>query len=300
MNPQETVEDEMKQNIVYMYMAPEDLAVHFRAKSMPEWDSEDDRFLALVADIQERGIDQPILVDQKNRILDGRHRWRAAKRLQLDQVPVVIRDEHEVASIILGTLLQRRHYTQGALAYLAWPLCEDAVKESKQRQAANLKKGNLPRGHSVPSRETLENFADSLGIGRRLLVQAKQVHDLFLKADNAIDSWQLNPTEEKPVNLRAEFEPRILSGEIGLGACIAGIAGMDSTKGQPKVTGSQLELFSDVFTTLQKRMTYWSKMAPQERTAAVPFIRQAVYSMPADLRQELAKAIKAAEKQEAA
>lgn len=58
----------------------------------PNRQSEND-FELLLSSMQEDGFTQPILVQRKTReIIDGEHRWRAAQRLGLKEIPVVFTD----------------------------------------------------------------------------------------------------------------------------------------------------------------------------------------------------------------
>lgn len=204
---------------------PADLQVHPLAKNLPQWADDDSRFEALVEDIRARGIDQPLIITPEKQILDGRHRWRSAKRLQLAQVPVCVQGNGDIAGVIIGTLLQRRHFSRSALAYLAYPLFKSAHEEAIRKEGQNLKKGlNSP----LPTQcETAADLAEQIGVSRALFDQAAQVHKLFAK-DPAY---------------KALMEPRILApftgGEhedkrpTGLGAVLAGYAGQGN-KGKPR------------------------------------------------------------------
>lgn len=263
---------------------PKDLTPHPRLKQMPQWDESDPRFLSLVEDIRERGIQDPIKVDSQNQIIDGRHRWRAAKRLQLQTVPVMVVANDQIASVIVGSLIQRRHFTKGQRAYLVAPYLDSLFEESKNRRLHNLKhvgKSTLP-----PLGESPDDLAEQLGFSLPLLKQARQLHKLFTETPK----------------LRAEFEPRILDEEdpIGLGAAIAGIAGQQHTKGKSKHTRAeeQLTLFNESLTTLGHRFKYWNKLKDEDRDTAVTRIRETVAAMPPELRAEWKKAISAADKAE--
>jgi ParB family chromosome partitioning protein len=51
----------------------------------------DEQFNSLVDDFRENGfVGQPIIINDKNEIIDGEHRWRGAKFLNYEKVPVVI------------------------------------------------------------------------------------------------------------------------------------------------------------------------------------------------------------------
>jgi hypothetical protein len=259
-------------------MDPGELTIHPRARPMPEWANEDERFTALVEDIRNRGIDQPILVDKENRIVDGRHRWRAAKRLQLKEVPTLLVEDESVPEVVINSLVQRRHFTKGALAYLVTPLLEFAFEAASKRRLENLKNPNVSRKYPQDTiGKTVEDYADAIGVGRKLLFQARELHKAF----------------DKRPELREQFEAKVLNGEIGLGAAVAGIAGQEATKAKPKPEEDQLFLFEEAFDTLAKRFKYWNKFtADDKRETISPVIFKTVREMPADLRDELEKALK--------
>jgi ParB/RepB/Spo0J family partition protein len=58
-----------------------------------------DQFQVLVDDIKENGFVGPIIVNGKNEIINGFHRWKAAKFLGYSQIPVVrfnpVDDDHQ-------------------------------------------------------------------------------------------------------------------------------------------------------------------------------------------------------------
>ncbi|HWD20484.1 MAG TPA: hypothetical protein VHB20_14525 [Verrucomicrobiae bacterium] len=263
------------------YELTSDLSVY--KSPVPEWDSEDPDFIALADDVHERGVDSPLICFGK-RIVDGRARWRAAKRYQIKQVPTVQCEESEIATIIIRSLVNRRHLTKSALAYVSYPLMATAFEEAKQRRLQILRGATGESTLNRLSYESAEQLAQEIGVSRALFFQAADLHQKFAK---------------KP-DLRTDFEPQILSGEIGLGACIAGIAGQESTKGQKREDDSQLELFKDGLSVVATRFKYWTKFDPEQKEAAVQTIRQTVAAMPKDLRGEYARAIRHADKQEEA
>lgn len=50
---------------------------------------DDHAFRLLVSSIKEDGFTQPVIIGQDNVIVDGEHRWRAAKEVGLAEIPVV-------------------------------------------------------------------------------------------------------------------------------------------------------------------------------------------------------------------
>ena len=83
-------------------------------RNQPSRSFDDDKIDELAESIKEHGIIQPIIVVKNGemyRIGAGERRWRAAKKLGLKEVPVVIRNysEFEIAQIALIENLQREN-----------------------------------------------------------------------------------------------------------------------------------------------------------------------------------------------
>src|SRR5947209_67916 len=94
------------------------LRLHPLLKQMPEPPAE--LIATMTADVEERGIDEPLKVDEKNRVVDGRIRLRAMLNLNALEIEIVRVASAEAATIIVQSLLQRRHHSKSALAYLAY------------------------------------------------------------------------------------------------------------------------------------------------------------------------------------
>lgn len=200
-----------------VYHDPGQLEPHPLLLAMPMWSDGDSRMKLLRQDIQGNGIIEPLKITKGLQIVDGRHRWRAARILQLEAVPCVVVPDDQVATLAVSTLLARRHFTAGQRAYLAYPFFAPAHQEAHARRIENLQKGQLISvadsiGNGPP--KTVAEIAERLGVSRDTFQQAAKLHNLF----------------KKPA-IKAEWEPKILSEDdpIGLGACIAGIAGQAAT-----------------------------------------------------------------------
>ena len=94
-------------------------------RSQPRKRFDDDALTELAESIQAHGMLQPIVVrplgDQRYQIVAGERRWRAAKRIGLSEVPVIIRDlsDMEANQIALIENLQRENLNpiEEALGY---------------------------------------------------------------------------------------------------------------------------------------------------------------------------------------
>jgi len=223
---------------------PTDLHVHPLKKQMPRpasWQKGGDDFNRLLEDIRERGIITPLLVSTLGEILDGEVRWMAAKILHLE-VPTLVVNFAEAASVILGGLLQRQHFTKSALAYIAYPLMAKAHQEANSRRLEKLRKGQqISIPHAVGNGKTVTDLAQELGVARTLFEYAARLHAAFTKTPA----------------LRTEWEPKILAGEVALGPALAGIAG--GVAGG-KRHGDQLRLWVDVIEDGFNRALSWKEI----------------------------------------
>jgi hypothetical protein len=273
-------------NHVTIQHDPADLREHDIVRHLPRMADDSAQFEALCADILDRGLIEPLKITRTHQLVDGRHRWRAAKRAGLIEVPCIIVADEEIAGIVLSTLIHRRHYTKGALAYLAYPLMAGAHQEAKEAAMQNLRKGQqIPVSHSVGNGKTTADFALQIGVGRTLFDYAAKIHDIF----------------DADPEYKALMEPQILDTEkgVGLGAVIAGYGGKKATKGAERVDNDQLELFSQALDRINNRSGYWASFDDATKLRLVPMIRKSVAEMPADLRKEFMKALKAADQEQA-
>src|SRR5204862_3972274 len=141
----------------------------------------------------------------------------------------------------------------------AFPIIATALDESRNRRAANLKNGGQAPDRPLSGRSgNAEGFAEEIGIGRTLIFQAQKVHELFQDAKK----YPFENEFSKTVNqtLSEHFEPLILEGEIGLGACLAGIAGLFACpRGdkRPETPGGYFTLIKDGWKQIAYRYRHW-------------------------------------------
>lgn len=258
---------------------PQSLRLHPLLKQMPVPPPE--LLESMTADIEERGVDDPLIVDEKNRVMGGRIRLRIILNLNLPEVVIVRRSSSEAATIIVQSLLQRRHHSKSALAYLAFPLFEPMLAEARDRQLGFLRKGGSRSTQNVLLEKTAEGIARNAGVSRALFFQAAEVHKLFAKYPKA----------------KEHFEPEILNGELCLGYAINGIAGLTSTAGKPRNDTPQLELFARATDTLVFRFL---KLTTHEaRVQAAKKFGSTVGDWPDEFRSEIARQLKVVGRAEA-
>lgn len=236
------------------------------------WPDDSPEMQGLIEDVRARGVDEPLIVaegeDGAYLLIDGRHRLRASQLADLLEVPVVVREEAEAADIILGTLVHRRHYLKGALAYLSYPVI------AFQQMAHG---GNRRSKSTESTLKSAEEICARLGFGRDLYFQAKGVHDFF----------------RRQPQLKGEYEPRILSGEIGLGACLAGLSGKEATERQKRQDRPPLELITEAFRAVQMRFDHWGRLEGSARRAVTQEATETFLKLPPEVQDSVLRAYKA-------
>lgn len=277
-----------------------DLSVdHPLLAGIPVWDGQSAEFIALRNDVAARGYDYPALVDNSYRVIDGRNRRNVGRALgsvpgcRPGHMPVRVVNQDEAATIIVSCLINRRQHTKGALAYLVAPLFGDVLKETKARRYGN-RFGSTPAPEtalSADSAKTAEDIAVKIGIGLRLFEQALRLRAMFAEMGEEV---------------RAKYEPRLLGmwqdehGEwndpVGLGYMINGLTSIADLKKKNLGKRAQHDRLFSGF--LPKLSLHWTKASEEQRQHIAEKLRAEVLKFPAELREEIAAAIKAAAKAE--
>lgn len=246
----------------------EDLRLHPLFKDQPALDMQGEEFLALVDSIEQRGLDYPIIVDQRNRILDGRHRWMAAVKLGLETLPAILRKEEDAVEVMTESLMQRRHFTKGARVYLVIPMLDGYMLSGEKRRFENLKKGDISQVLPKPAQQVSGRWsvdvAAKLGVSADIVEKAKQLHQIYAKDPE----------------YKAQTEAQLLSGDKGLGALIAGWAGKHATKGKDRVDSPAAELVLRGVSTLVKRVDRWSSLDAEDKRLVLQQTRELAAGTP--------------------
>lgn len=152
----------------------------------------DDEYRALVEDIKENGLINPIkLIDGK--IIDGRHRQMACDELGIEPDYEEVDPDSPMVYVVSANI-NRRMLTVGQKAMLALPIEEQFAKEALERQSRRAhehrslgaKAGNRPvfGKLSKPKQTQQENVearsitkaGKLLGVGASTVQKAKKVH----------------------------------------------------------------------------------------------------------------------------
>ena len=98
-----------------MIKKTEELELHESTADFPM--ASDDEMAALEADIKENGILEPVkVIDDK--IVDGRHRFMAARKLGIGEIPVEIVTTDNLPLYVMSLNLNRRHLNPGQKALI--------------------------------------------------------------------------------------------------------------------------------------------------------------------------------------
>jgi len=134
-----------------------------------------DEWRAFRDDIAERGIQVPIEIMPDWTILDGRHRWRAAQELGLEEVPVRVVNSPDPIAYMTKAAVLRRHLTTGqraALAVLYLPKLEEEAKGRQgERRDLNIVE-IIPQCEPTRSRD---QAAEIFGVNSHYVSDAKRL-----------------------------------------------------------------------------------------------------------------------------
>lgn len=148
------------------YLETNKLSLHELTEAFPPMNPID--FSALVKDIEEKGIQDPVWIINGTEIIDGRHRYMAAKEIGLDKIPV--RFYHgkidSALEFVFSANLHRRQLTISQRCFAAAKLVNTEHGGDRKNQSANL--------HFDIS---LERAANMFHVSRRSVATAKKILD---------------------------------------------------------------------------------------------------------------------------
>lgn len=274
------------ENPTLFYKDPAELRLHKLQSHIPAPDKKSTEWVAFIDSIHAGGILHPLIITTDGQIMDGGWRWRAAKQLEMAEVPCVMREESEAAVIITESLLHRKQMTRGAAVYLALSLVKEFVESAESRRLSNLKRGHKtreiplksPKDSNFPSEnESVQELCARWGVAVETYKRARLVHQIFAS---------------KP-DLKTEWEPKLLSGEKNLWNVLSAIggAGADQSKRTEGVLQGQLELFDETFSKLQTGAKAWKRFDPQQKHLVLQQWRKTAAAMPPDMRSAMIQAL---------
>ena len=275
------------------------LKIHPLLAQVPETDETDPAFKRMLESVLRVGVLEPLKVTPEGEIVDGRLRFRAAKVALLNWVPCIEVSPLEAATVIVNSLVARRHYNVSQLAYLMAPVIEPAFEEARRRKLANLPGSRF----SPTAQETVGSWAAKLGISVRCLQEARQLHELFLD-DTPRTLTDRDGVTEENVTFKSFFEPRLLKDyrdqkPYGLGAIIAGISYVLAHDGRPlpRIDDWRFRLLSNsLLKDLPNRAKYWDQLGPEQIADLKTGIQEAFQRMPESMLNLLENGVRFARK----
>jgi hypothetical protein len=167
--------------------------------------------------------------------------------------------------------------TRGAAIYLALALLPEFVAAAETRRLANLKRGVktgenplfLPKSSNWTS-ESVQGLCERWGVGHETFNRARQVHEIFAAQPE----------------VKAEWEPRLLSGEKNLWNVLSAVggAGADQSKREQGVERAQLEFWNSPFDDLKSAAPAWAKLDEKKRDQVLKDWRKTALKLPHELR----------------
>ena len=127
------------------------------------------KWAEFIVNIKDNGIRQPLVVTKGFRVIDGKHRLKAAKELGIESVRVIIEDidENSIPSYITDTKLQRDDLKSGQKAAIVIRLhYEEEKQRAKARQGNRTDLTSAPIGAKVENKRSSKVLAEKAGVGR--------------------------------------------------------------------------------------------------------------------------------------
>ena len=143
----------------------------------------EDEFGALVADIHQNGLRQPILLHPDGSILDGRHRWRSIDDLADRGVIAEPRFQEwdgcgDLVSLIHSLNFHRRHLSVTQKACIGVGYKRELQETVKQGQRTDLTSGNVSRsGSKRDASRPREMAAAKVGVSGKVVDIAERISE---------------------------------------------------------------------------------------------------------------------------
>ena len=278
----------------------------------------DREFAALKTSILEHGLREPLKVvkDSKGKwlVVDGRHRYQAVLEIVRDNSPLDARhthnpthlanadklaaegmtcveiQPHEVDAVIMDAV-KRRHFSKGALAYLAVLMHPKIATEGKERQIrkpavcpsiSGVQK-NSPEIEVLTAGARIEHFAKQTGVSLTMLEYAIRLYKIFADRED----------------LRQVFEPAIWIGE-SLDRILGGVGSYQNGQKDGEESADQREHRIAVdaanhaaqrFMQLEVSMRKWATLLPEGKTMVIEKALRVLAATPEDFRGAILKGL---------
>lgn len=218
----------------------------------------EEAFEALVDSIRIKGILKPITLSREGKIVDGLHRWRAAKILELPQIPCVTTDRDAMEFALESAVTGRRLTRSGSILWL-WEQHPLLAEDSKERGFSNLKKGQNPRSDYSHSGEngafsrSYASLAKQYRLPEKYFSKLSQVRD----ACRTDKEWEWVRTQVLFHELSWSRAPSALAGYQ---------AGEVNEDGEVKrAPTNHFAVLTRSFTSLSESFRQWDSLKPDQR-----------------------------------
>lgn len=256
---------------------PQDLRLHpLQKKYITDPDKDSAEWLSFVDGMSAAGVDgiPPIFITPDGQIMEGGRRWRAAKQLGWPEMQCQVRPVEDAGAIIVESLLGQRNMQRCVKVYIAIQLLEEFVESAEHRRLGHLRNKvktlEKPLSSNLTKPDSLRALAEKFGVSHESVRRAKQVHDVFTKHPE----------------VRAEWEPKLLSGDKNLWNVLSAVggAGADQSKREQGVVSAQMEFWNAPFDGLKNALPAWAKMDDQRKQIVMTEWRKTAKKLPQDLR----------------
>lgn len=163
----------------------------------PELSTEE--FETLKRSIRKNGIRTPLQIVRENRVIDGRHRLKAAQELGIEEIPVIFSKEDDSLFVVLDLNCTGRQSTIGQKALVAAEI------------SMNSKRGNqIGKFTDLDQKEAAKYLGISLssvGKAKTLLLSGRENLIQAVRSGKKPISWASGELKEKNNQLKKVEEP---------------------------------------------------------------------------------------------
>lgn len=267
----------------------DDLNVHPLLNDSPMLAEDHPDCLAIRESIQTDGLDgQPIVINDQNEVLDGRHRVREAKTLGMTEVPVVVRSPVDAGEAIARAVMARRHMMKWQIAYCLAPGIEASTEDGKTHRQRNLKRGQK---HQCSP----DSASGKMGI-----------RDVLASWNISQDAWQrirnIRIAFKKHPELKERFEPRMFTQDskqfmdpqavVRAIGSITGAYGSDQKPDLKKARTNYPHLIWQWMSKATTHFKHWEHVPSSAREKLTVEITDLIRTWPEDVRKALRKNLK--------
>lgn len=175
-----------------------------------------DELIALAEDIKVNGLQLPILIDDQDRIIDGRNRLAACKMAGVEPIfePVATASFQVQRARIISLNKERRHMTEAQ-----WGMTAAKLANMKVHQNQHTKKSGSPRAddHNAEVEPiSLHDAAKEVGISRSTAAACKRVlREGVPELIQAVESGEIKATPaERIASLPKKEQPQAIQNHV--------------------------------------------------------------------------------------